>query len=264
MRSGTNPRIIDHVDAPSGTRLLYCAFDTHRGGRDEFITISADFTQTPGRVVERAREFLKEVGASPATELRASVALRLTPGPDRFLATEAAIEALRSLPTMPGPVIAVAADPAAWRGVRGFDGFVVAQAGTERRTTEALGTLLSALSAPTMLSCVDDGDLLTVVGPTDAPGRLVEAVWRPSGNDGEGKLDLDDEGARILRSARGICLLPVVRLLRMDAYRAMAASVRSEWAPKADLFSIVTVEFFPAPLERAPSNDSIRVLALCL
>lgn len=89
-------------------------------------------------------------------------------------------------------------------------------------------------------------------------------MWRPSGNDGKGKLDLDDEGARILRSARGICLLPVVRLLRMDAYRAMAASVRSEWAPKADLFSIVTVDFFPAPLERAPSYDSFRVLGLCL
>lgn len=259
MRSGTNARFIEHIDADSRTRLAYSAFDLHGGSRDEFITITADLTTRPRRVVDLARDFLKDTGASPATELRGALLLPPASGTNGFRGVDEAIEALRSLPTMPGPVIAVAGDPGAWRGGRGLrhiDGFVAARPGAERQTVDSLGTLLGALAAPTMISCVDDGDLLTATGTAERPSRLVEATWRAQ------TLEIAPEDDEALRSARVICLVPVVRLLRMDDYRAMGSAVRTR-APAADLFSIVTVEFFEATDNDASDRPGIRTLALC-
>jgi hypothetical protein len=109
-----------------------------------------------------------------------TAAIALPPPADlpRPAAASEALRALRSSHHQISTVVAVAAEPRAWKthGLE-VDGWAQADVGQEGSTAEAVFAILCTLMSEDTLTCLDEGSVADAFGPFAQPARIANLLW---------------------------------------------------------------------------------------
>ena len=99
--------------------------------------------------------------------------------PQKLALAKTLVDILRAHATSrASTVIGLAACPAEWHALAEVDGWLEAEnAEALGRTATSLFKLLSVQSAPSVLACLDQDEMMAPLGPPDSPARLVLAHW---------------------------------------------------------------------------------------
>lgn len=156
----------------------------------------------------------------------------------------------------PGLMAVIAENPIAWENLCGVDGFVPAKPGKIGTTGLTVFQMVSSLSAPMLLSPVDDSEMTQVLGPADTPATLVHGVWMVA----DQTLVFSVEHLEIARRSSAIALFLQMELSRLSMSSAVLAEVRKIASPDICLYQSITNGLFVGP---PPPCDPLLVPMLC-
>ena len=140
-----------------------------------------------------------------------------------------------------GLTVAVCVSPAGWADCSGIDGFVSAAVVDDGRASLHVFSMLAALMAPGLSSCVDCEDLRSVFGTHEFPSSVVSGVWL-EGQDTFVWASSEDQ--KLVKKSKTIASMPSSCLRLASQQKLMREICKSN----ADDFAVVMV----APYDMSP------------